>query len=112
MQFDKETLNIGNICGGAVPEVFAHAVEEVFKNVKDINTSSDQQRSIVLEFKFEIFKDRSGAEVTFACKSKLAGVSPVVGTVFAVGSKDRLSVYAKDPRQDALFTEPAAGGVS
>lgn len=102
-------LNIGNICHGAVPEVFDKAVMEIFKNMKDPNTVAEATRSLTIEFKFEPFKDRSGAQVTFAVKTKLTGIEPVQGTVFIAQTQNGgIRAFAKDPRQDALFTEPAA----
>lgn len=103
-----DPMNIGNICSGAVPEVFDRAVREISNNLKDPNTNSGSKRKIVLEFTFEPFADRSGAEITFTCTSKLSSVTPARGTMFVTGTHGKAVAYAKDPRQDALFTEEPA----
>lgn len=98
-------LNIGNICGGAVPEVFERELREILANISDPNTPANAKRSIVFEFKFEPSSSREVAEVTFLCKSKLAPVTSVTGNIFLSRRTGKVRAFANDPRQEALFAE-------
>jgi hypothetical protein len=101
-----ETLNLSNICGGAVNEVFERELRMVLDNVKDVNTNPEQKRKITLVFEFKPLSDRSGAEVAFGCKAVLASVMAVKGSTFFMTSQGKVEAYAHDPRQAALF-DPA-----
>jgi hypothetical protein len=99
----NETLSIENICGGAVSERFERELHEVLKNISDPNTDAEQKRTITLEFQFKPFPDRSGAQVLFSCKGKLAAAEGVAGSVFFAKQGALLRAYAHDPRQEQLF---------
>lgn len=43
------SLNIGNICGGAVPELFEHEIAKMMENIADVNTDPEAKRSLTLE---------------------------------------------------------------
>jgi hypothetical protein len=103
---DGETLNIGNICNGAVPEVFERELGEVLKNIGDANTDPEQKRKILIEFTFLPFKDRSGAQIEFKCSSKTAAVQTVKGTVFFEGKGPNMVAVPHDPKQARLFQMP------
>lgn len=96
-------LNIGNICGGAVPELFEHEIGRIIKNIADVNTNPEEKRSLVLEFKFKPSPDRKSAVVSMQCKSKLAGVNPVAGSVFMSSAQGVIRAFTEDPRQVKLF---------
>jgi hydrogenase maturation factor len=96
-------LNIGNICGGAVPEIFEHEMTRLLKNVADLNTEPDASRCITLEFKVKPSPDRKSAVVRFICKSKLAGVNSVAGSMFMSTAQGEIRAFTEDPRQTALF---------
>lgn len=100
-----EELTLFNICAGAVAERFQRELLAAFKNIRDVNTPPDEVRKITLDFKFKPFADRSGAEVTFSCKSKHAPADNVAGTIYITAVKGELAAYPRDPRQDSLFTE-------
>lgn len=107
----RETMNIGNIARGSVPEVFAHALEQVYKNISDINTSATQKRSIVLKFTFDPSETREVGEVTFSCETKIASIKAAKGNFFLAKRGSEVRGYARDPKQDELFAQeaPAAG---
>lgn len=98
-------LNIGNICGGAVHELFDHEIIKMLKNIKDANTDPEAKRSITLEFQFKPSPDRKSAVVRFTCKSKQAGVNSVAGSVFMSTAHGEIRAFAEDPRQEALFAK-------
>ena len=99
---DKLTLE--NICNGAVPERFGRALTAILKNIRDPMAPAKQKRRMTLEFTFEPHTDRSGAEVMFAIKEKLAGDETVKGNIYmACPPGGELTAYPKDPRQELLF---------
>jgi hypothetical protein len=103
------SLNIGNICGGAVPEVFDREIKEVLENIADVNTEAEAKRQITLTFDFAPGPDRRSAIVRFSCKSKGAPVNSVAGTVFFSKKIGGMQAFTEDPRQAALFAkEPPA----
>lgn len=96
-------LNIGNICGGAVPELFEHEVTKMLKNIKDENTDPEAKRSITFEFTFKPAPDRKSAVVKLVCKAKHAGVNSVAGSVFMSSAHGEVQAFTEDPRQSTLF---------
>lgn len=97
------SCNIGNICGGAVPEQFEHELKRILANIADPNTDPEAKRSLTLEFKFTPSPDRKAAVVSFACKSKVPGVNGVSGSIFM----SKGTAYTEDPRQVSLFAKEA-----
>lgn len=109
----RETMNIGNIAKGSVPEVFEHALQQVLKNISDPNTMATQKRQIVLKFTFKPSESREVGEINFSCEEKLASIRPATGNFFLTKRGNDVRGYARDPKQDDLFkTEPAAGSIS
>jgi hypothetical protein len=106
---EPETLNLQNICGGAVEEVFQRELDHVLANISDVNTDAEAKRKITFEFTFEPFDDRSGAKVIFACKSKQAPVNAASGTMFLSRRGTNFVAIAHDPKQSRLF-EPEMSG--
>jgi hypothetical protein len=106
-----DRLTLANICQGAVDERFARELGAVLDNIGDPNTPVDKPRELTLKFKFFPFSDRAGAQVTFEIGSKLAGMASLEGTVYLTVDRPTGEVvaYPRDPRQDSLFAEKAAG---
>jgi hypothetical protein len=96
-------LSIVNICQGAVPEVFARELAEVFENITDVNTVAEKKRRIVLTFEFSPYKDRSGASVSLQCKSALSSVEAIEGTIYLARQGGKLTAFTRDVRQELLF---------
>lgn len=105
---EKELVTLSNLCGGAVEEVFQREFAEILKNVGDVNTDPEAKRKITLEFTLEPFEDRSGAQVTFACKSKVVPVNPVKGTVFLQRQGTGMIAVPHDPKQIRMFDGKSA----
>jgi hypothetical protein len=105
---ENESVTLSNLCGGAVEERFQREFAEVLENVGDVNTDPEAKRKITLEFTLEPFADRSGATVTFACKSKTVPTTAVKGTVFLHRRGTVLVAIAHDPQQIRLFDGTAA----
>lgn len=107
----KEAITITNICGGSVEDIFQREWRAVMANVVDINTPPDAKRKITLEFTISPFGDRSGAIVTFACKSKTMPVEEVTGQIFLYHEGASLVAVPHDPKQARLF-DPAVEPVN
>src|ERR1700683_610649 len=108
---EQEQVSLGNLCNGAIEEVFQREFATVLANIGDVNTDPEAKRKITLEFTLEPFADRSGAEVTFACKSKTIPVNCVKGTVFLQRKGLVMVAIPTDPRQGRMFDGqlPGAG---
>lgn len=105
----RETMNIGNICGGAIPEVFDKTLDSILRNISDINTTAEQPREIVIKIKFKPAENRELGEVSFKCEAKLAGVKAAKGNFFIAKRGGDIRGYARDPKQEQLFAaEPTA----
>jgi hypothetical protein len=108
MEAEAIELNIGNICNGAVPQLFDREVREVLENIADVNTPADSKRKITLEFTFAPTPDRKSAVVSVSCKSKTSGAEDQAGTIFFRKKLGKIEAFAEDPRQDALFAREKA----
>ena len=100
---EKETVTLSNLCGGAVEEVFQREWAQVLANIGDVNTNPEAKRKLTLEFTVKPFEDRSGAQVTFACKSKTVPVEEVKGTIFLQRQGLAMVAVPHDPKQIRLF---------
>jgi hypothetical protein len=105
---EKEQVSLTNLCGGAVDEVFQREFAAVLANIADVNTNPEAKRKITLEFTIAPFEDRSGAQVTFACKSKTIPVEAVKGTVFLQRKGLVMIAVPHDPKQIRMFDPKAA----
>lgn len=101
-----ESLNLFNICSGAVPELFERELREVFENIADVNTQPTKTRKIILAFDIKPFPDRSGASVSLQCKSTLGAVDAIEGNVYCLKKDGKIAgIYPRDVRQEMLFPE-------
>lgn len=105
---EREQVNLTNLCGGAIEEVFQREFASVLANIADVNTNPEAKRKITLEFTITPFEDRSGAQVTFACKSKTVPVEAVKGTVFLERKGLSFVAVPHDPKQIRMFDPKAA----
>lgn len=108
MENEKEEVSLSNLCGGAVEEVFQREWAAVLANIADVNTNPEAKRKLTLEFTVKPFEDRSGAQVTFACKSKTVPVEEVKGTVFLQRRGLVMVAVPHDPQQIRMFDAKAA----
>jgi hypothetical protein len=103
MDSKPEEVSLSNLCGGAIEEVFQREFAQVLANIADVNTDPEAKRKITLEFTILPFEDRSGAQVTFACKSKTVPVEAVKGTVFLERRGLVMVARPHDPKQQRMF---------
>ncbi len=103
MNAKTETLNLLNICKGAVPEIFQRELKEVLKNISDPNTDPEKSRKITLTFEFNPSTDRAIGMVSMTCQSKLAACREVEAVAY-FGEKDGEHVaYPREDRQADMF---------
>jgi hypothetical protein len=103
-----ETLDLGNICGGSLPELFERELQAVIANIADPNTDPKKKRSISVEFSFTPFKDRTGAQVELRVVSKLTGNEAVTSSVFIHKTADKTYALPRDARQQEFFPKGTA----
>ena len=109
LEMEVPELNIGNVCGGAVPERFDLEMQEVLKNIKDPNTDPEAVRSLTLTFKFRSSKDRNYVAIEFLIAHKDAPIETLSGGIFLRGDQHSVRAYTEDPRQAVMFAqEPVA----
>lgn len=100
---EPESITITTICNGGVGEVFERELREVLANIADPNTAAESARGITLKFVFKPHEDRSGAHVSFTCKSSLQPVRIAKSQMFLSRHSGQLRAYAADHRQVAMF---------
>jgi len=71
MPDEKDKISLANIKGGAAIEMFDLAMERIFLNIRDINTTLDK-REITLKAVFAPDEDRSFARISFGVSTKMA----------------------------------------
>lgn len=105
MQYEaeKDAVTLSNLCGGAIEEIFQREWGSVLANVADVNVDAEAKRKITLELTLKPFKDRSGAQVSFSCKSKTIPAVAVEGTVFLQRRGLVMVAVPHDPKQIRLF---------
>jgi hypothetical protein len=89
-------------------EVFALAVKEILKNVRDVNMAASKARTLILTFTFVPYPDRSGVQVTVKPETKLAQLdtSGLTTTAYiAKGADGEYHLFTHDVRQQVLFSE-------
>jgi|SRR6266404_934407 hypothetical protein len=105
---NQEDVTLSNLCGGAVEEVFQREWAAMLANVADVNTDPEAKRKVTLEFVITPFEDRSGAQITFHCKSKTVPVEAVKGTVFLQRRGLVMVAVPHDPKQIRMFDGKSA----
>jgi hypothetical protein len=101
------TINIGNVCGGAMVEAFELRLREVLQNIMDPNTEARKAREVRLVLTINPKDDRVTLNTEFQCTTKLAGMIPATSLMY-VGKDQEGVLYAltEDPRQMNFFTPP------
>ena len=102
-------VELSNLCGGAVPELFQRELDNVLANVVDPNTSATAARKITLEVTFKPKEDREYGEVTIKAKSALAAVKEVVQPIFFGKDGRRDAAFQSNPKVDGIFDVAAPG---
>ena len=102
-------LNIGNINGGAVPEVFARLNAQIMENIRDVNTSATATREITLKLQYKPSPDRKTALIIVKPVVKLAPATIDPSTIHISKVNGKPVGFIHDPAQDELqFSKPAS----
>lgn len=100
MSEELNPLNIANICGGVVPDRFDRCVQEIMRNIADVNTPDDVKRELTMTISFEPDPSRQSATALVNFKTKLIGAEPKAALVFMRKLPDgSMAVYADNPAQ-------------
>lgn len=108
MEQEAQPVSLSNLCGGAIEELFQREFAAVLANIVDVNVDAEAKRKITLELTINPFKDRSGAQVTFACKSKTIPAEAAKGTVFLQRRGLVMVAVPHDPKQIRMFDGKSA----
>ena len=96
-------VDIMTICGGAVPEVFEKAFQEIIDNIDDPNTDEKKPRRIVMAFEFAPMNDRSKVNIKFGVVTKPVPVCHVESHMILTKQTGRLEAFTTDIKQEELF---------
>ncbi len=101
-------VDLFTICHGAAAELFQEAQNKVNANIKDANTNL-KKRHITLNFEYEPYADRSGAQVTCTVNTKLAARTGIDSSIILRRIDGSLQAFTPDTLQmDITFdSEPA-----
>jgi hypothetical protein len=105
-----DELSLTNLGGGAAYEKFAYALRDVLRNIQDPNTSHKDIRKIILEVGFAPYEDRSGADITINCTTKLVSLKGFASRVM-IGRGASGQVEVRELLQADLFPKSDADNV-
>ena len=103
---DMKELSLSTICDGAAVERFDYELQRVLENILDPNTEAKEPREITLKVKIKPTEDREIFQSTMKVTSKLAGLSPVIGTGIVskdINGKAEAHEYAHPKQQELDF---------
>lgn len=103
---NHKKVDITTICGGAVPEVFNEAFQEIIDNIDDPNTDQKKPRRILLAFDFIPLQDRAKVNIKFGIVTKPVPVCHVEShMILTRQGGGQLEAYTTDIRQEELFRD-------
>jgi len=101
-------LKLSEISGGALQEQFEIAMEEVLKNIDDLNRPAEMPRQINIKLVMKPGKTRKSFTYGFVIETKLAPTEPQAGKMFmAYSQKDGFIVKEEDSEQIKFSDLPA-----
>lgn len=103
------TVNIGNLCKGAIIDAFENELQKCLNNINDINTSATAKRKIKLSVTLSPDESRTKIYSEFNCDSSLAQPRPVMDVFYVGKDPESGTLYGltSDPRQQQIvFTPP------
>ncbi len=103
------TINIGNLCKGAIIDAFNDELRKCLDNIYDLNTPATASREIKLNVRMKPDDSRTRIASEFTCESKLAQPHPVQDVFFVGKDAETGALFGllHDPRQASIvFTAP------
>lgn len=96
---DKVTLKA--LAAGAAGERFDHVMEDIIKNIRDVNTDAKAPRKISLEITVRPNEDREHAEATLVVKTTLSPIKSYAMAMYVRRDDEgQLCLTMKSPQQD------------
>lgn len=102
-----KAVTLDTIAGGALIELFQAELTRCLDNISDINTDPVQKRTITITLELKPSVKRDTVDTKVKCGSKLAGIIAVNTQLFVGKHNGKLIAVENDPRQGALFDQPA-----
>lgn len=100
-----EKLDISMLAGGAVKEAIEYALEDIFQNIKDLNTKAEKARKLTLTIEFKPDESRQVIKTSVNTKTSLVPVNSISTQLLLdkVGSKTVATELLKqNPNQMAI----------
>lgn len=72
-----EKLDISMLAGGAVKEAIEYALEDIFQNIKDLNTKAEKARKLTLTIEFKPDESRQVIKTSVNTKTSLVPVNSI-----------------------------------
>lgn len=73
----NEKLDINLLAGGAVKEAIEYALEDIFQNIKDLNTKAEKPRKLTLTIEFKPDESRQVIKTSVNTKTTLVPVNSI-----------------------------------
>ena len=74
---ENEKLDINLLAGGAVKEAIEYALEDIFQNIKDLNTKAEKARKLTLTIEFKPDESRQVIKTSVNTKTSLVPVNSI-----------------------------------
>jgi len=71
----EKSMNLSELCNGALQEVFDYEFQKVMKNIKDVNTDPKIARKVTIELSLKPDESRTVASVDFKVKHSEAPIN-------------------------------------
>ena len=103
-------LNLSTLKDGAIQEQFELEMNQVLKNIHDLNTDSKKKRQVTITLDFTADESRNVVTMNHTIKSKLApqmsvGLTLVTGKGFETGQIEACELKSGIPHQAYLDVE-------
>lgn len=97
-------VDITTIANGGVNQLFNQELEEIMRNIRDINMEHKPTRRITLQFDFAADEDRTNITCKFRPIRKVAPMRAVKSTMVLTEENGQLQAHTLDIEQPGLFT--------
>ena len=74
---ENEKLDINLLAGGAVKEAIEYALDDIFQNIKDLNTKAEKARKLTLTIEFKPDESRQVIKTSVNTKTSLVPVNSI-----------------------------------
>lgn len=102
---EDEKLDINLLAGGAVKEAIEYALEDIFQNIKDLNTKAEKARKLTITIEFKPDESRQVIKTSVNTKTSLVPVNSISTQLLLdkVGNKTVATELLKqNPNQMAI----------